>query len=123
MSVVNGLLTVVFALFTYFQLNDPDPQLWVTWYSFLTFLTGFAVFKKFWMPSILVGIGVCLVWMGLLLPAFLEWIKEGMPSITSSMKAETPFVEFIREFLGLLVCLMVLVGLFFQAKKVKAVQN
>ncbi|NJL74546.1 MAG: hypothetical protein HC892_05375 [Saprospiraceae bacterium] len=119
MKVVNSLLTAIFILFAYFQLNDPDPMVWVTWYAFLALLAGFAIFKKFWVPSILAALAINVGWMAFLFPEFLKWWQVGMPSITSSMKAETPFVEFVREFLGLLVCLLVLVGLYVQARQLK----
>ena len=40
-----------------------------------------------------------------------------MPSITGSMKAETPHIEFMREFLGLFIILAAFVFHYFQAKK------
>ena len=37
-----------------------------------------------------------------------DWVKKGMPSITGSMKAESPHVEYLREFLGLFIILLAL---------------
>jgi hypothetical protein len=51
----------------------------------------------------LIGFMVGLAWMVTLLPGFFEWIRMGMPSIISEMKAEAPHIELVREFLGLLL--------------------
>ncbi|MEL6122551.1 MAG: transmembrane 220 family protein, partial [Bacteroidota bacterium] len=37
------------------------------------------------------------------IPSIREWFGDGMPSITSSMKAESPYIELVREFFGLLI--------------------
>jgi hypothetical protein len=38
-----------------------------------------------------------------LLPDFFYWIKLGMPTITGQMKAESPHIELMREFLGFVI--------------------
>lgn len=38
-----------------------------------------------------------------------QWISDGFPSITDSMKAASPYIENIRESLGLLLILIVFV--------------
>ena len=42
-------------------------------------------------------------------PDIINWFKQGMPSIVESMKAESPHVEFVREFFGLLIMILSLV--------------
>jgi len=44
------------------------------------------------------------VWMTSYTPELMDWLNEGMPSITGSMQAESPFIEFVREFFGLALC-------------------
>jgi hypothetical protein len=48
----------------------------------------------------------CIINMGFILPEIIKWIKDGMPSIVQSMKATIPSIEYTREFLGLLLCLI-----------------
>lgn len=117
MKIFNLVLTALFLLFAAVQINDVDPWLWVTWYAFLALLTGLAAFKR--LPSLLVwvGLSICVTSLIRLFPEFQEWYNDGMPSIVESMKAETPYVEFVREFLGLVIGLVVLISLLFQVRR------
>jgi len=45
------------------------------------------------------------LWVLTYIPDVVNWFSQGTPSITGSMKAESPFIEFVREFFGLLLCL------------------
>jgi hypothetical protein len=55
------------------------------------------------------GLVACIaVWCLVLLPEFYAWIQMGMPTITGSMKAEEPHIEYTWEFLGLVLCVVVL---------------
>ena len=54
-------------------------------------------------------------------PEVISWIQNGTPSIASSMQAELPFIEFIREFFGLGICALALgIYAFLSNKKSKA---
>ncbi len=117
MKVLNLSLMVLFLIFAAVQINDVDPWQWVTWYVFLAVLTGLAAFKRLVALPVWVGLAICVVALVRLFPTFQQWVSDGMPSIIESMKAETPYVEFVREFLGLLIGLIVLVSLLFQVKK------
>ena len=98
------VLGLLFFLFAAVQLNDPDPWLWVLIYG----ATGAIILWSAWRPlqQWFLGLGLALIalyWISLL-PAFIDWIKMGMPTITGSMKAEAPHIELTREFLGLVLC-------------------
>ena len=62
---------------------------------------------------IMLGIVGLLAGIGMDVPAFVDWIRSGMPSITGQMKAESPFIEVVREFLGLTIALAIMIYLFF----------
>ncbi len=103
MRTIHYLLIVVFALFAYWQFNDPDPYLWVPIYLGVS-IVGIMFLMQKYIPLIpLIGAIVCLIGLLMLSPEFISWIKEGMPTITGQMKAESPHVEFVREFLGYLL--------------------
>jgi Transmembrane family 220, helix len=93
----------VFALFAYWQFNDPDPHLWVPLYGGVSVLFALAALKRSYRPAIWLWMLVCAGWAATLLPDFVHWLQMGMPSIVETMKAEKPWVELTREFLGLLV--------------------
>jgi len=117
MKIVNLLLAILFIIFAVVQYNDPDPYAWMVLYLFVALISGLAAFNKFNVKLILAGIAVCLIGMVFLLPDFIDWIRSGAESITQSMKAEKPHIELTREFLGLLICGLVLFFQYQQAKK------
>ncbi len=112
----NLIVALIFLVFGLVQLNDPDPWLWVALYTFVAVVFTFAAFGKLNKYVLLGGIGLSLVWTLLLLPEFINWISMGMPTITGSMKAEEPHIEYTREFLGLFICAAALGFLYFKAK-------
>ncbi|MCB0568841.1 MAG: transmembrane 220 family protein [Phaeodactylibacter sp.] len=104
MKIFNLFLALLFALFAAVQYNDPDPWRWIIMYGFVAVVSGFAAFGRYHPYLLYIGLGITAIWMASLLPDFIDWVKIGMPTITGSMKAESPHVEMTREFLGLLLC-------------------
>lgn len=103
------ITAIVFFLFAAFQYNDTDFYIWVPLYAIVGIVP--LLYKNGYRPVRLL-LGLVLVYgSGLLLymPDLLSWVQEGLPSITGSMQAESPFIEFVREFFGLAICLAVLV--------------
>ena len=119
MKITNLLLTLLFLLFAYFQWNDPDPFEWIAIYLSVAIVSGFATFGKYSKRINLIGGAICLIWMVTLVPGVIDWIKDGMPSITGTMKAETPHIEYMREFLGLSIILAAFTFHYYQARKLK----
>ena len=117
MKIFNGILCLLFIFSAALQFNDPDPIQWVAIYGLAAVISGFAVVGKYNKAIILFGIVVCIIWMATLIPGVQDWVEKGMPSITGSMKAESPHVEYMREFLGLFIVLLALVFHYFQARK------
>ncbi len=114
---LNLILAIVFVLFGIVQYNDPDWYIWMPAY----FLVALLYFK----PSIIknksmvflpiIGFGL---WAASYVPAFLEWVKNGTPTITGTMKAENPEVELMREFFGLIICMVGLIHIKSQIKTI-----
>lgn len=111
MKVAHIVLSILFLLFAIVQLNDSDPLLWIGIYSLVAVCFAFSAFRRSSKPIIIIGLVVCSVYFLYLFPDFLQWIKMGMPSITDSMKAESTYIELVREFLGLGICISALVYL------------
>lgn len=109
MKITNYILAILFILFAYFQLNDPDPYLWMALYFYAAIVCLFAAYGRINKYLTWTGMGICLAWMAFLLPEFINWINMGMPNIAGEMKAEAPHIEFTREFLGLGICLAVFI--------------
>lgn len=103
MKTLNLALALTFLLFAALQYNDPDPLIWMVIYAAVALLFGMAAFgRRVVRPARVLAI-VLLAWAATMLPGMLDWVRMGMPSITSSMKAEEPHIELVREFLGLLI--------------------
>jgi hypothetical protein len=108
MKALNWVLAVMLGLFTVVQYNDPDPILWMLMYGYVAVICALAALGRWNKQAILAGLVGSIAWAFLLLPEFVNWIKMGCPNIAKQMKAETPYVEFTREFLGLVICVVVL---------------
>lgn len=104
MKYVNFLVAALFLTFAVVQLNDPDPLAWVLLYGFVGVVALFAGLGRYNRYVLLAGLAVCAVWLIFLIPEFVNWVQMGMPTITGSMKAEEPHIEYTREFLGLFLC-------------------
>jgi hypothetical protein len=122
MKYVNLLLAILFLASAVLQYNDPpdDRLFWILIYGLLALISGLAVFGRYNVWSIALGMGIVLFYMFRLFPAFMLWINQGMPSIVGSMKAESPHIELVREFLGLGICLVALVWHFVGCRRVQA---
>lgn len=100
---LNSLVALIFLLFAAVQYNDPDPFRWMMVYGDVSVVYILAIFGKYNRPIVWLGIAAIVIWMGLLLPDFWNWVKIGSPNIAGQMKAETPYIEFTREFFGLML--------------------
>jgi hypothetical protein len=110
---INYAIALVFLLFAAFQYNDPDPLVWIIIYG----AVAIAYLWKGLPKKMLYFIAIFLaIYMVSYIPSFVEWIKDDLPSITGTMKAENPEVENIREFLGLGLAVSALVFLIKQRK-------
>jgi len=117
MKIINILLTIIFLLSAYVQLNDPDPWLWVAIYGLVAGVSAAAIFKKYNIILVYIGIAICVIGVGMLFPELIRWIKMGTPNIAETMKTDRPYIEFVREFFGLLITLGAFVFHYFQIKK------
>lgn len=109
MKILNIILCLLFLSFAVMQFNDPDPWIWVALYGLVATICGMAAFGMYRKMLILLGLAVCGIELFNIAPEFIKWIDLGMPNIATEMKAEAPHIEFAREFLGLLLCVAVLI--------------
>jgi hypothetical protein len=107
--------SIVFLLFAIIQYNDPDPAIWVMIYGTIAFHLWFI--NTAWYPSAIRPILISSLCLGLFLyiPDIEAWLNDGMPNIAEEMKASSPYIELVREGLGLVVSI---VAIFFLKKKV-----
>lgn len=118
MKIINLLLTIVFALFALFQYNDLDAWNWIMLYLFVATVSFFAFREKYNKGILMISLILMLLWMGTLFGGFWNWIQDGMPSIVDEMQANSPYIEIVREFLGLLISFITISFHYFQSRKV-----
>ena len=106
--------------FSYLQLNDPDPVLWVLVYVIVAGLLTFSAFGKrniyaFW------GIVVpMLITMGVLSPGVWHWMMyESAADLLGEMSPDRKYIEETREFGGLLIALILLIPVYMGIRKDK----
>ncbi len=111
MKVFNIVWCVLFVLFAALQYNDPDPYVWVPIYLYTAVLCWKASQGKFFPKWEIAGM---LVYVAYAIYLFID--KNGVESwatehhaenIAQSMHAEKPWIEETREFMGLLILLIV----------------
>lgn len=112
-------LAFMFFLFGIVQYNDPDFFIWIPAY----FIIGFVpiLYARYAFPEniVIILLVIYVIWLGFYLPDIIDWIDKGMPTITGSMKAESPFIELAREFFGLLLGVITLGWYLYLFKKKK----
>ncbi|WKN46052.1 transmembrane 220 family protein [Tunicatimonas pelagia] len=111
-KVINIFLTLLFALFAYFQINDPDAITWVFLYGFVAIMVGMAVFGRYNLAFLIPGISIFTLYFFYLTPGILDWIASDDNLVGVKMTDDKPYIENTREafglFLGLVALLFVL---------------
>ena len=99
--------SIVFLLFAYWQVNDPDPQIWVSVYILAAIFCGLAVMGKH--PIIPLGIIIvaCIVGAVYFYPTSVsEWVNYELENKDLTMKTQES--EEARETFGLLIIAAIL---------------
>lgn len=112
-SLCLAILLVVFGLL---QINDPDFYIWTPAYL-ITAYFPFQAFRTKYRPIFALRYAMILfVWLLFYFPELIGWIQDGLPNIAASMQAESLYIEFVREFFGLVICISVCVGHYFRGR-------
>lgn len=94
--------TLAFILFAYWQINDPDPEIWVTLYVYAAIMSGLAATERYPLILLLLSAGLCLLGAIYFFPASVSnWIMQEWQQQDLSMKS--PEMEEARESFGLLI--------------------
>lgn len=101
-KVYYGLWVFLFALFAFWQFNDPDPEIWVSIYAvaIIFCLLGFrGIFPKIPLTVVVIAcfLGAAFYWQG----DVGGWVSQEVEQHDLSMKND--FMEESRESFGLLI--------------------
>jgi hypothetical protein len=119
MRIVNFILAIMFLLFAFVQINDPDPVVWILIYGAMAVLCIMAIFE-FYPRKILLGLlALFVVYSFVYFRGVREWLERDNKSLLFDdvAKMQYPYIEQAREFLGLLICIGVLILHLARAKK------
>jgi len=117
MRIICFILAAIFFASAALQFNDPDPLLWVALYGVTGLIAIFAAFDHYNPWVILIVLAACVYEALKIFPAFGPCAADGLSSIVDTMKAETPCVEIVREFLGVLITIGGLVFFYVRARR------
>ena len=115
------LISVLFSVFAILQYNDPDFYIWIPIYGWIAILYYFAFKGKyflFW--NALTGL-LILAWIVIYIPFIVQYKSSEIESTFGSGEVKSLTVEHMREFLGLILCFLAILYLYFRAKKVQHV--
>jgi Transmembrane family 220, helix len=113
MRIMNIFFFFIFLLCAALQYNDPDPWLWIPIYLYAAFLCMLMVLKKNYPVLYIAGLVFYAAYALLLLfdkQGVFNWITQHhAENIIQEMDPAKPWIEETREFLGLLIVIVVLV--------------
>jgi hypothetical protein len=120
MKAFNIIFAVLFVLCAALQYNDPDPYVWMPIYLYAAVLCWLAFKGKYYPKAYLLGIvvyGIYAVYLVFTPDGVIDWVtKHNAEGIAKTMHAEKPWIEDAREFLGLLILIVVLLIDFIYAR-------
>lgn len=111
MRIVSFILAIMFVVFAFVQINDPDPIIWILIYGAMAVICVLAAFQIY---PIKVMVGLALIY-GIYsiyyFPGVREWLHQDDKSLLfdNLAKMQFSYIEESREFLGLMICVVVLV--------------
>jgi glucan phosphoethanolaminetransferase (alkaline phosphatase superfamily) len=111
----------MFMAFAFLQLNDPDPILWILIYGAMAAVSVMAIFE-YYIPRLMWAMAAgYIVYVVILFPGVMEWYNSPDRSLLFDdlAKMQYLYIEEAREFLGLIICLVVLGFYLFRASRLK----
>lgn len=111
MKTVNLLLAAMFLVFAFLQINDPDPVVWILIYGAMAVVCILAAFKTYSRVFMLILLAGFIAYSVVFFDGIKEWLGQDDKSVLFDdlAKMQHPYIEESREFLGLLICMIVLV--------------
>ncbi|MCW5912900.1 MAG: transmembrane 220 family protein [Cyclobacteriaceae bacterium] len=109
-KIINIILALLFVSFVAVQFDDPDPVLWILIYANMVMICAWAAFRTpnpYWIWINAAGYFIYAI---ILFPGAIDWFKSPDRSLLFDdlAKMQYPYIEETREFLGLVISLVVL---------------
>lgn len=119
MKILKIFLAVLFLLFALVQINDPDPLLWILVYGAMMVVSIMAFYNRYPTGIMIIMAAGYLIMTVLYFDGFATWLTSPNRALLFDdlAKMQYPYIEEAREFLGLLICIAVLVFYFALSKR------
>ena len=119
MRIVNFLLAAMFLVFAFLQINDPDPLIWILIYGAMAVVSVMAIFSYYPMKFLAVLLVAYLAYSVVYFDGVTEWLRQDNKSelFDDLAKMEHWYIEEAREFLGLMICVGILIMYIVMARK------
>jgi hypothetical protein len=119
MKILKIFFAVLFLLFSLVQINDPDPLLWIVVYGSMMVISIMAIYNRYPIRFMVIMASGFLIMTVLYFEGFRTWIDSEHRELLFDdlAKMQFPYIEEAREFLGLLICLAVLLFYFALSKR------
>lgn len=110
-KIILSIVSFLFGLFAYYQINDPDPVLWVTIYGAVFMVSFFRLINVYYSQRIVYLLMLLiLIYSTVFIPGILEWLTQpNKEEIFGAMYKEKPYIEESREFFGLMIAVLGLI--------------
>lgn len=105
------MLAAVFLIFAFVQVNDPDPVLWILIYGLMAVACVLAAFGRHYRIASLALLVLYAGYSIVYLSGVAEWLRSDDKAMLFDDVAKMQFryIEESREFLGLMICIAVLI--------------
>jgi hypothetical protein len=126
MRIFNFILAVLFLVFAFVQLNDPDPALWIIIYGVMAVVSIMAMFEYFNKRMLIILLIAYGAYSTVYIPGMIVWASQDNKAelFDNIAKMNHYYIEEAREFLGLLICVIVLAWYLVRAsRKLKTSKN
>lgn len=119
MKILKIFFAVLFLLFALVQINDPDPLLWILVYGAMMVVSIMAIYNRYPTGIMIIMAAGYLIMTVLYFDGFATWLTSPNRALLFDdlAKMQYPYIEEAREFLGLLICIAVLVFYFALSKR------
>jgi lipoprotein signal peptidase len=121
MKIFNLILAVMFVIFAFLQINDPDPLVWILIYGSLAVTCVLAAFNIYNRTALIALIVIFAGYSTVYFSGVSKWLSTSDKGALFSnvAKMEHLYIEEAREFLGLMICIGVLIMHLVRSKRVK----
>jgi hypothetical protein len=116
---LHWFLAFLFLVCAGLQYNDPDPYIWVPIYGSMMVLCVLAAFDRFYVRFNYALMTIFLLYSLVYIPGVIDWLNSDnrMELFSEIAKMNHLYIEESREFMGLMICVGVLVWYAGKGKK------